>query len=59
MSLELLDAIFVEKEVNPVKKATEFRKKLKRGESISLQQEFENALGDIEKRKGMAEPKEV
>ncbi|RFU30302.1 hypothetical protein B7463_g6062, partial [Scytalidium lignicola] len=49
MSLEVLDAVFVDKTANPVKKANEFRKKVKRGEAIDLQLEFEDALGDKEK----------
>ncbi|KAH8814901.1 general substrate transporter [Xylogone sp. PMI_703] len=49
MSLELLDAVFIDKSANPVKKAAEFRKRLKRGEEVNLRHEFEDALGGNEK----------
>jgi hypothetical protein len=51
LSLELLDAVFVDKRSHPVRKAGEFRKNIKRGEAIILQDEFEDALEDNEKAK--------
>jgi hypothetical protein len=44
-SLELLDAVFVDSALNSVKKAGEFRKRIKTGETIVLRDELEEALG--------------
>ncbi|KAL1979411.1 hypothetical protein VTN96DRAFT_6054 [Rasamsonia emersonii] len=54
LSLEVLDAVFVDKASNPVKKAGEFRKKIKRGEAIVLRDELEDALGSGEKAQAQA-----
>lgn len=44
LSLELLDSIFADKSVSPIKRAAEFRKKVKRGETINVTDELEAAM---------------
>ena len=47
LSLELLDAVFMDKTLHPVKGAAEFRKRIRRGETIVVADEVQAAaVGD-------------